>query len=125
MSTSVGARTVIGFEVRPARGCSLLAAAVVLMTMQACTSERLVYHSNLETFLATDGLTGEAVISRLGPAFARFDGGRVLAYRLRRKGNSFATARQSSGWKGFHASLIVVLDEDGRVARHSLVAIRE
>jgi hypothetical protein len=99
-----------------------LCAALMLC---GCETTRLVYHDDLPAFLTSPDLTREAVTERLGPPTRLFDNDHVLTYRLRQRGQTYAAVQQYSGWKDLHASLVIVVDDEGHVLRHALVRVRQ
>ena len=89
--------------------------------MFAACAIQPIEHSSIADLLK-DGITRhEEVQSRLGEPSAKYDGSRIVAYRLRKDGGSYAVVRQLSD---AHYSLILVFDGDGVLTRHSAVEIR-
>jgi hypothetical protein len=90
----------------------------VMLAVAACAAEPLTPLEVEERwlgFLHSGQTTREDVITRLGIPSASFENDRILTYRL-----SASEAGVSSRWFGsFH--LVLVFDERGRLAEHTLL----
>jgi hypothetical protein len=91
--------------------------------LAGCASTPVGKNSLLD-FLDQTTVTADQVRQHLGEPHATFERERVLAYRLSRNTSGFYRAASKSGWEGVQYDLIVLLDENGVVQKHNLVAIR-
>lgn len=107
----------------------LLFAAALLAG--CATAPPLKGRSDLLVFLADGRTTSQEVIVTLGQPSGRFDGGKIITYRLgyEPKNNGYYVVEReanSSGWPTWMRakySLVLVFDELGVLRKHSLVEV--
>ena len=63
------------------------------------------------------------IIDTLGPPYATFEDGRVLAYRVSKKDAGYVPAPLTDRWAGTDFDLILVFDAAGQLQQHNLVDI--
>jgi len=73
--------------------------------------------------LDEQGATESEVTAALGQPFARYDGDRVLAYRLNADKHGYYIAERKDGWTGVKYDLVLEFD-NGALARHRLIETR-
>jgi hypothetical protein len=97
----------------------------LVLLLQACSSQHPIINRDLPAFLTTSGLTREQLVSRLGAPNTSFEHERILTYRLRHRRDGYQVIASNESWLKIDQSLVLVFDDDGRLVKHSMVAIRQ
>jgi len=80
---------------------------------------------HLLDFLDGAGVTRAAAIARLGPAYATYENGRVVAYLIDSGPLGPYVAPRRGDWRGVDRDLILVFDANDMLAQHRLIPIRD
>lgn len=77
-------------------------------------------------FLQVGTTSKDSIIEQLGNPSETLESGKVLTYRLGYAGKQryVVVRRTYKSWKDVRYSLVLVLDEQGALKRHSLVRVR-
>jgi len=97
---------------------------LLFLTLVGCASTP-VGNKKLLSFLQDGVTTREEIYLRLAEPSATFEGGRILTYRLDEDGSGYVLSKRTGrGFTGKY-SLVLAIDEQGVLRRHSLVRIKE
>jgi hypothetical protein len=79
---------------------------------------------NLLKDVVTPGTLRETILLKLGEPSASFEAGRILTYRIGEDAERGYFIRDRQGfWTNIRYSLVLVFDEKGQLAKHTLVLI--
>lgn len=93
----------------------------IAVTLTACASTPPAIGTRDLLDPVKPGAPRTEVVSRLGPPYAMFEGERVMIWSIGQDaGGYFVGAGRST-----RHDLVVVFDNDGRVARHGLVEVHK
>lgn len=102
----------------------VIAVLTTLWLASACgTTPTSRGRTDLLTFIADGGTSRGEAIARLGEPNRRLQDGRICAWRIGRDaaGQFVAADRAGTDWRDVDASLVLVFDDNGVLARHALV----
>lgn len=98
--------------------------ASLFLAILGCASNP-VGNKQLLSFLQDGVTTREEIYLRLAEPNATFEGGRILTYRLDEDGSGYVLQKRvGRGFTGKY-SLVLAIDEQDILRRHSLVRIKE
>jgi hypothetical protein len=111
------------------RSAALVLAAVAMLLLVGCGTGQAIPGASrdLLAFIEDGATTREEVVLRLGQPSASFEGDRILTYRIGEhatQGYYPIVPNQLMPWQSVSHSLVLVFDEAGVLAKHSLVAVR-
>ena len=98
-----------------------------VMLLAGCASvEQPAPDKRLLDFLQDGQTKREEIVLRLGPPARTMQGERILFYRLSHTHWGYILQEPShERWAGVNQSLVLVLDEQGVLQKHSLVTVRK
>ena len=111
-------------------------AILVLLTLGACARTGTIsaeeFGNRYLPFLGEEGLTLDRVIAALGPPTHRFEGGRIVGYRLLLSWQGVVSSFRKLPNEDAHEvidrqgeySLVLVCGPDGCVSDHGLMRVR-
>jgi len=103
-------------------------AALAFLSGCASRPEREVSDASaLLPFLQDGSSTKEELLLKLGEPSARFEGERILTYRMadsEKEGLAVASPRGIGGWETARYSLVLVFDDRQILKKHHLVRVR-
>jgi len=98
---------------------------LVALAVAACASvPKATHNRELLTFLADGSTSCDDVLMRLGDPSRAYENGRLMTFRIAGDAASGYAVTSGSDWSSANYSLVVQCDAGGRVASHSLVAVK-
>lgn len=117
-------RTILDLSEGLVKNTKLWLLASLFLVILGCASNP-VGNKQLLSFLQDGVTTREEIYLRLAEPNATFEGGRILTYRLDEDGSGYVLQKRvGRGFTGKY-SLVLAIDEQGILRRHSLVRIKE